>query len=132
MKLKEAVASFISGSIISLLNTLIEHLSNKYQLYTIKGEPKIFSTPIYFFLLWMALATAYALTSFRLKKRTYLYLYILIGILAGWLFDLSAWKIGILSIGDRGNPLINAFIWIFLVPLTILIAHSIRKLLNKG
>ncbi len=125
---KQKISSFVSGVIISSLNTVIEALSYKYSLYEIKGPWKILATPFPMFILWIFLSFIYIDLYFRIKNRFPTFLYLISGIILGWCFDFVGWKIGILEIKENGSPLVNASIWVVLVPLSL----AIPKLILKG
>lgn len=123
-----------TGFIISLLNTLVEKLSDELQLYRIYGEPKIFSTPIQLFFAWIFLTFIFIKIWETIKVRAKIFriIYIISAILIGWTMDFLGWKTGILELGPKGNPIINAGVWIMLVPLSVIIWEKVfSKLKHK-
>jgi hypothetical protein len=125
---KRKISYFVSGLIISSLNTIVEALSYKYNLYEIKGPWKILATPFPMFILWIFLSFIYIDLYFRFKNKFPTFLYLILGVVLGWCFDFVGWKIGLLEIKENGSPFINASVWIVLVPLSL----AIPKLILKG
>jgi|GEM_PF-3079823 hypothetical protein len=123
-----------TGFIISSLNTLVEKLSDELQLYRIYGEPKIFSTPIQLFFAWLFLTFMFIKIweTIKIRPKIFRIIYIVFAILIGWTMDFLGWKMGILKLGPKGNPIINAGVWILLVPSSIIIWEKIfSKLKHK-
>ncbi len=120
-------ASILSGFSVSILNTIIEYLSDRYDLYRIEGDYKILSTPALLFILWGLLASIYALVSFRAKDL--ILLYIIAGIIGGWIIDLIGIVKGILIVEEKGTILFNFSVWVILVPLTVILSRLYMKLL---
>ncbi|MCS7214063.1 MAG: hypothetical protein NZ927_07615 [Candidatus Calescibacterium sp.] len=127
--MKKIIASFLGGTIASVLNTIVEYISDTNEFYRVEGSHKILSTPAIFFVLWIFLAGIYALGSFRVRN---IFLYIVIGIIGGWILDFLGWKLGILVIEEKGNPIINATVWLVLVPTTVLLSHLFNKIFSKS
>jgi|FaiFalFF_MnMetaG_3_1042247.scaffolds.fasta_scaffold03550_2 hypothetical protein len=124
---KQRISYFVSGLIVSSLNTIIEALSYKYSLYEIKGPWKILATPFPMFILWIFLSFIYIDLYFRIKNKFPTFLYLILGVVLGWCFDFIGWKVGVLEIKENGSPFVNASIWVVLVPLSLVIPKLILK-----
>lgn len=117
---------------ITLINTGFEWVGAKWNIYYVHGKFPVVNTPLLFFLLWIFL-TFFYLLGYELvaRKTTQKITYILGGIIAGWIFDWTMWRTGILSLGENGTPLIIAFIWIIAVPLAVGIFSFFKISLGK-
>ena len=126
-KIVITITYLLTGLVISSLNTIIEALAYKYDLYEIKGPWKILATPFPMFILWIFLSFIYIDVYYRIKNKFPSLLYVILGIVLGWCFDFIGWKIGLLEIKEKGSPFINALVWVILVPLTLVIPKMILK-----
>lgn len=122
---RKIIASTLSGFSVSILNTTIEYLSDRYQMYRIQGNYKILSTPAPLFILWWFLASIYTLVSFRAKD--FILLYIIAGIIGGWIIDLIGLTRGILIVEEKGSILFNFSVWVILTPLTVILSRIYVK-----
>lgn len=125
----KTISSILSGFTVSIANTIIEYFSDKYDLYRVEGSHKILSTPVLFFILWSILGAVYSLISFRIKDFNLLILYTFAGIIIGWIMDLLGMIKGILIIEEKRSMILNFFVWMFLVPLTIALSRIYMKFL---
>ncbi len=120
------------GIVITIINTGFEYLGAKWDIYYVHGKTLIINTPLFFFILWIFLTFFYLLGYELLAERkSEKFVYILGGIILGWLFDWNMWRIGVLSLGKNGNPLIIAFVWIIAVPLAVFIYYLFKNFLGK-
>lgn len=132
-KIKNLYITF-TGIITSALNTLVEKLADELQIYSIYGEPKIFSTPLQLFFAWIFLTFIFIKIweNIKIRAKIFRIIYIISAILIGWTMDFLGWKSGILKLGPKGNPAINAGVWILLVPLSVIIWEKVfSKLKHK-
>ena len=126
------LSSFLCGIVITLMNTGVEWLGAKWKIYYVHGRLPVLNTPLLFFILWIFLTFFYLIGYEVLtKKISEKIVYILAGIVLGWLFDWTMWRMGILSLGENGTPLIIAFIWIIAVPLAVGIFSFLKNFLGK-
>ena len=129
-------SGLITGLIVTILNTIVEGIGASLDVYYVSGPLTIWKTPAPLFITWILLTflycLGYSLFSKDFHNEPLSSLYILAGIVAGWLFDYSGWRyLDILRLGEKGNPFLIATVWIIFVPLSIGIYRLISSHTTK-
>ncbi len=134
---KVILPSILTGFIITSLNTSIEFFADNFDVYRVTiplkiplSELYVLSTPLPLYILWFLASSIYVLL-YDLLVRKHGNIYILLGIVAGWLMDTLGWVGGFLVIGNRGHPVVNALVWVILVPLSLKIYRTSKRLADK-
>ena len=124
------LAPLAAGTVISVINTFVEYVANKYGFYSFSGPLKILSTPLPLFVAWIFLASSFALATEWIENKKLRVLFVVSAIPAGWGIDLILWKWWrILHPGPYASPFINASVWVVLIPLSVILKDAFKKFL---
>ncbi len=115
-----------AGGFVALANFLIEVTGARLEIYHVSGALSVAGSPVSLGIAWFLLGYSYCLgygllTRIARPTRIATLLYLVAGILGGFAYDYCAAKfLPVLRLGTRGRPYHIAFVWITLIPLTIL------------
>ena len=115
-----------AGGFVALANFLVEVTGARLGIYHVSGALAVAGSPVSLCIAWFLLGYSYCLgygllTRIARPTRTATLLYLIAGILLGFIYDYCAAKfLPVLRLGARGKPYHIAFVWITLIPLTIL------------
>jgi len=128
---KVVKTGLIVGVIISSLNILLEYAGAELDIYYVSGPFRIIRSPLPLSIGWVFLTflfcSGYELIA-RGRGSFITLLYITTGIVIGCFIDFSFYRFfEILTLGEKGSPLLIALIWIIFVPVTVSVYDSLLR-----
>jgi hypothetical protein len=130
------IAGILTGIVIAALNMALEYFGSITGTYYVSGPWILLKTPLPLSIGWVFMTFIYCSVYARMirgqRRKGALIVFILIGILVGWLADYSFYRAGILTLGTRGSPAVIMTVWVVFVPATLFICEFFMGLFSSS
>jgi len=123
---RQFYGALATGAFVALANFLLEVTGARLEIYHVSGALALAGSPVSLDIGWFFLGFSYCLgysllTRIAPHPRAASAVYLLAGILLGCLYDYCCAKfLPVVRLGARGSPHHIAFVWLIMIPSTIL------------